>query len=602
MTGQLPEAIKHLEQATKSPRIDKHSPEFVGLNKSLGLLFVLTGQKESAADCFEILFEAIQNPEKYGLDPRSAKGLLAEPTTYEKIGQVLLEGNRLKPALEAFELAATNRKGAGNLAFNRAKILLLSDKPNEALEELQKYFDAQRTSKGREAYQLLADILKKLKRSDELIGRLESLAEADPQNVALQYFLADRLADVNELDRARKIYDSMLQSGGDGSGYLGLARVLRKMQKSDELLEALGRGIARGEESIAILEPEIKALSEDKALVAMLIESGRTRAASNRLKFEEAYLLAKLAAALKDADASGEFYKLAISSTQSPERPPILIQIEQADMYMKLRKYRLAADVLEEILNKKQLTETFQARTYSSLSQALTYLNQTDKAIEAITEAIKLDDDNPGYRYFESWTYSHARRWDEAIQKLEQLMKDFPDEKEVIMLSQFSLSNIYVQKGELPKGEEILEKILEINPDNVQANNDLGYLWADQGKNLEKSEKMIRKALAAEPENGAYLDSLGWVLFKLGKVEESIEPLEQATKMNMGSDTTVWDHLGDAYLKLMRTEKAIEAWQTALQHSEDDSSQDPDLIERIKDKLKQHGASALPKPAEKGSP
>ena len=79
-------------------------------------------------------------------------------------------------------------------------------------------------------------------------------------------------------------------------------------------------------------------------------------------------------------------------------------------------------------------------------------------------------------------------------------------------------------------------------------------------------------------------------------------PLEQAAKMNIGSDATVWDHLGDVLLKLMRTEKAIQAWQTAIEHSEGDSSQDPDLIERIKDKLKQHGAQPLPRPAEKGAP
>ena len=603
VSGQLPEAIKHLEQAVKSPRVDKRSPEFVGLNKSLGLLYAVTGQKEPAADCYEILFDAVKDPEKYGLDTRAKKSLLADPTTsYEKIGHVLLDAKRLKPALEAFELAGTNRQGAGNLAFNRAKILLLSEKPEEALVELQKYFDAQRTSKGREAYQLLADILQKLNKSDELIGRLEALAENDAQNVALQYYLADRLADVNELDRARKIYDTMLQSGGDGSGYLGLARVLRKMQKSDELLEALGRGVARGEDAIALLEPEIRALSEDKALVALLIESGRVRAASNRLKFEEAYLLAKLAAALKDADASGEFYRLAIATSQNSGRPQILFQMEQAEMYMKLRKYRPAIDVYQEILASKQLTEVGQSRTYSSLAQALAHDNQTEKAIEAISQAIRIDDDNPGFRFYESWIYSHARRWDEAIQKLEQLMKDFPDEKEVIQLSQFSLSNIYVQKGELRQGEEILEKVLEVSPENTQANNDLGYLWADQGKNLERAEKMIRKALAAEPENGAYLDSLGWVLFKLGKPEEALPPLEQATKMNMGSDATVWDHLGDVLLKLMRTEKAIEAWQTAIQHSEEDISQDPGLIERIKDKLNQHGSQAKPKPAEKGSP
>ena len=113
---------------------------------------------------------------------------------------------------------------------------------------------------------------------------------------------------------------------------------------------------------------------------------------------------------------------------------------------------------------------------------------------------------------------------------------------------------------------------------------------------------MIRKALRAEPENGAYLDSLGWVLFKLGKLEDAVAPLEKATKMNMGSDATVWDHLGDVLLKLMRTEKAIEAWQTAIQHSEEEHSQDLELLERIQNKLKQHGAESRPKPAEKGAP
>ena len=92
--------------------------------------------------------------------------------------------------------------------------------------------------------------------------------------MSLQYFLADHLTDVGELERARTIYDSMLRNGGDASGYAGLARVLHKMQKADELLEALGRGIARGEEAIATLEPEVKACSEDKPLMALLIEAG----------------------------------------------------------------------------------------------------------------------------------------------------------------------------------------------------------------------------------------------------------------------------------------------------------------------------------------
>ncbi len=602
--GRLPDAIKYLELAVKSPRIQKASPEFIVLNMSLGKLYVVTGQREPAADCYEILFDAVRSPEKFGMDSRGKTALLSDASTnYEQIGQVLLDGNRLKLALEAFELAGkSSRLGAGNLIYNRAKVLFLSDKPEEALAELQKYFDSQRTSKRRLPYQLLSDILAKLNRSDELIGRLGTMAENDAQNDSLQFYLADRLADVNELERARSIYDSMLRNGGDASGYAGLARVLRKMHKTDELLEVLGRAFTRGEEAIATLEPEVRALSEDKPLVALLIEAGRTRAKSNQLKFGEAYLLAKFAAALKEPDASGEFYRLAISLNQNAGRPGVLIQMEMAEMFLKQRKYRQAVDAYKEVLATRQLNEVGQALNYYWLAQALAYDNRTDEAIEAITKAIEIDDDKDEFRFIEAWIYSHAKRWDDAVLKFQQLMKDFSDKKALVLLSQFSLSNIYVQKGEVKKGEEILEKVLEVNPENSQVNNDLGYLWADQGKNLEQAEKMIRKALASDPENGAYLDSLGWVLFKLGKYEESIGPLEQATQKTVGSDATVWDHLGDALLKAMRVEEAIKAWQTALEHSEEEPVSDEQLNERIREKLKQHGAKSLPRQAEKGAP
>ena len=128
-------------------------------------------------------------------------------------------------------------------------------------------------------------------------------------------------------------------------------------------------------------------------------------------------------------------------------------------------------------------------------------------------------------------------------------------------------------------------------------------MWADQGKNLDKAEQMIRKAVVSEPENGAYLDSLGWVLFKRGKYQEALGPLEQAVKKNTGGDATLWDHLADVQFQLMQLDKAFESWQRALKSAEADKFSDPQLIERLKDKLKQHAPDQNPpKPAQAGSP
>ena len=103
-----------------------------------------------------------------------------------------------------------------------------------------------------------------------------------------------------------------------------------------------------------------------------------------------------------------------------------------------------------------------------------------------------------------------------------------PTRCDFVRQCQYSLSNCYVQQGDTARGEKILEDILVERPDDPSVNNDLGYLYADQGKNLTRAESMIRIAFKSEPDNVAYIDSMGWVLFKLGRVEEARTFLQKA--------------------------------------------------------------------------
>ena len=72
------------------------------------------------------------------------------------------------------------------------------------------------------------------------------------------------------------------------------------------------------------------------------------------------------------------------------------------------------------------------------------------------------------------------------------------------------------------KAEAELIKIVEAHPRPdprifAGANNDLGFLWVDEGRNLDRAEQMIRLALKSEADNPAYLDSLGGGLFQAWK-------------------------------------------------------------------------------------
>ena len=106
---------------------------------------VVTEEREKAAESYAVIYAALKEPSKYDLDFRASAALRADPrTSYERIGTVLMEGGKLDLAGEAFEQAAkTNRASAGNLTYNRAKLLLLSNKAEDALAELQKYFAGQ---------------------------------------------------------------------------------------------------------------------------------------------------------------------------------------------------------------------------------------------------------------------------------------------------------------------------------------------------------------------------------------------------------------------------------------------------------------------------
>ncbi len=108
------------------------------------------------------------------------------------------------------------------------------------------------------------------------------------------------------------------------------------------------------------------------------------------------------------------------------------------------------------------------------------------------------------------------------------------------------------------------KRVLEIDPDNADALNYLGYTWVDRNENLEEAFKMIRRAVELEPTSGAIVDSLGWAHYKLGQYEAARVQLENAVSLSPSSATII-DHLGDVYWKLGRFREAGYQWKRALE-------------------------------------
>lgn len=120
----------------------------------------------------------------------------------------------------------------------------------------------------------------------------------------------------------------------------------------------------------------------------------------------------------------------------------------------------------------------------------------------------------------------------------------------------------YERAKQWPKAEADFRKALELNPDQPQVLNYLGYSWVDQGVNLVEALDLIERAVAASPNDGYIVDSLGWAYYRLGRFDEAVETLEQAVQMR-SSDPEINDHLGDAYWKAGRQLEARFQWNVA---------------------------------------
>ncbi len=132
------------------------------------------------------------------------------------------------------------------------------------------------------------------------------------------------------------------------------------------------------------------------------------------------------------------------------------------------------------------------------------------------------------------------------------------------------------------QAEADFRRALELNPDQPQVLNYLGYSLVERKEKLDEALDMIERAVAARPDSGYIVDSLGWVLFRLGRYDEAVEHMERAVEL-MPVDPVVNDHLGDVYWAVGRAREAEFQWSRALSFidpEDADGEADPDRIRR----------------------
>src|SRR5690625_7190008 len=58
----------------------------------------------------------------------------------------------------------------------------------------------------------------------------------------------------------------------------------------------------------------------------------------------------------------------------------------------------------------------------------------------------------------------------------------------------------------------------DLDPEHANAYNALGYIYADQNRNLAEAQNLLEHAMELEPDNPYVLDSVGWYLYRVGEI------------------------------------------------------------------------------------
>jgi tetratricopeptide (TPR) repeat protein len=146
----------------------------------------------------------------------------------------------------------------------------------------------------------------------------------------------------------------------------------------------------------------------------------------------------------------------------------------------------------------------------------------------------------------------------EAFEVMERGLDKLPDHPDLL----YDYSMLAEKLDRLDIMESSLRKVMRLKPDDANAYNALGYLFADRNERLPEARELIEKALKLAPEDAFIIDSMGWVLFRQGQKEESLKYLRRAYAAR--PDAEIAAHLGEVLWSAGLKQEAEQVWREAL--------------------------------------
>jgi protein O-mannosyl-transferase len=195
---------------------------------------------------------------------------------------------------------------------------------------------------------------------------------------------------------------------------------------------------------------------------------------------------------------------------------------------LKQNKLDEAIACFNEVLRQKKDT----AEVHCNLATALIMQKKYDDAIKHLAKALELDLNYPNVHYKMGTTLLAAGRLQEAVAFLNEALKTNASQAEVYV----KLGTAYTQLGEYGPATQNFRKTLGLDPNNVDALNNLAWLLATRAEvSAEDANKAIGFAEDAckltEYKEPTLLDTLAVAYAAVGRFDDAVNKASQAIEI-----------------------------------------------------------------------
>jgi putative PEP-CTERM system TPR-repeat lipoprotein len=184
---------------------------------------------------------------------------------------------------------------------------------------------------------------------------------------------------------------------------------------------------------------------------------------------------------------------------------------------------------------------------------------QQDRAEQALRRAVAADP-----RYVNGYAllaqlYIKQRRLDEARTEFEAIVKRDPRAAGPRTM----VGMILESQGKRAEAKRWYEVTVAELPNAPVAANNLAYIYAEEGINLDTALQLASSAKKAIPDNPMIDDTLGWVYYKKDLYALAVGPLQESAK-KLPDNPDVLYHLGMTYAKMGQKAQSRDALERAL--------------------------------------